>query len=207
MAEKVLTVCPYCGSGCKMNLLVEDGAIVGCGRRAWSYQRRRAVPEGVLRVGFPERHKAVDASPEKASSEAHRGEELKEVSWDEAIQFTASRAAGDQTQIRRRFHHVDRLGAWTRQRSKLCHAEIRPRGDRNQQHRSLRSCLPCAICGGIAGHAGQWGNEQFHRRNRRYKVHFYLRLQCRRFAPHRRPAHREGKGEGRKDRRLRSPPH
>ena len=29
MAEKVLTVCPYCGSGCKMNLLVEDGAIVG----------------------------------------------------------------------------------------------------------------------------------------------------------------------------------
>lgn len=27
--EKILTVCPYCGSGCKLNLLVEDGEIVG----------------------------------------------------------------------------------------------------------------------------------------------------------------------------------
>lgn len=27
--DKILTVCPYCGSGCKLNLLVEDGEIVG----------------------------------------------------------------------------------------------------------------------------------------------------------------------------------
>lgn len=28
MVEKVLTVCPYCG-GCKLNLLVENHAIIG----------------------------------------------------------------------------------------------------------------------------------------------------------------------------------
>ncbi len=27
--DKILTVCPYCGSGCKLNLLVEGGEIVG----------------------------------------------------------------------------------------------------------------------------------------------------------------------------------
>lgn len=29
MAEKVLTVCPYCGAGCRMYLLVENKAIIG----------------------------------------------------------------------------------------------------------------------------------------------------------------------------------
>lgn len=27
--EKVLTVCPYCASGCKLYLMVEDGKVVG----------------------------------------------------------------------------------------------------------------------------------------------------------------------------------
>jgi formate dehydrogenase major subunit len=27
--HKALTVCPYCGSGCKINLLVENGTVVG----------------------------------------------------------------------------------------------------------------------------------------------------------------------------------
>jgi formate dehydrogenase major subunit len=28
MAETVLTVCPYCGAGCMLNLIVENGTIV-----------------------------------------------------------------------------------------------------------------------------------------------------------------------------------
>lgn len=27
--EKHMAVCPYCGAGCKLNLLVEDGIVVG----------------------------------------------------------------------------------------------------------------------------------------------------------------------------------
>ncbi|WP_020431722.1 hypothetical protein, partial [Paenibacillus riograndensis] len=29
MENKVLTVCPYCGSGCQLYLLVENGQVVG----------------------------------------------------------------------------------------------------------------------------------------------------------------------------------
>ncbi|MGU0171379.1 hypothetical protein ACVXG8_05125 [Escherichia coli] len=49
--EKVVTVCPYCASGCKINLVVDNGK--SSGRR----QRRENQPgypvsEGLLWLGF-----------------------------------------------------------------------------------------------------------------------------------------------------------
>lgn len=41
--KKILTVCPYCGSGCKLNLLVEDGEIVGANPLMVSLIRERCV--------------------------------------------------------------------------------------------------------------------------------------------------------------------
>jgi anaerobic selenocysteine-containing dehydrogenase len=49
--EKVVTVCPYCASGCKINLVVDNGKIVGL-RRHRENQPGDPVPERLLWLGF-----------------------------------------------------------------------------------------------------------------------------------------------------------
>ena len=46
--EKHMAVCPYCGAGCKMNLVVENGQVIDA--EAFPVSRmKRAVPEGHVR--------------------------------------------------------------------------------------------------------------------------------------------------------------
>ena len=47
--KKVITVCPYCASGCKINLLVENNKIVGA---EGANKRTRALPERILWLGL-----------------------------------------------------------------------------------------------------------------------------------------------------------
>ncbi|MBZ3656173.1 hypothetical protein JS565_25315 [Salmonella enterica subsp. enterica serovar Senftenberg] len=49
--EKVVTVCPYCASGCKINLVVDNGKIVRA-EAAQGKPTRYPVSEGLLRLGF-----------------------------------------------------------------------------------------------------------------------------------------------------------
>jgi len=91
MAEKVLTVCPYCGAGCKMNLLVEDGAIVGAEGAHGVTNEGELCLKGYYGWDFLNDTKLLTPRLKKPLLRRHRGEDLKEVSWDEAIQFTASR--------------------------------------------------------------------------------------------------------------------
>ena len=59
--EKVITVCPYCASGCKINLKVENGKIIG------AEGANGHTNEGELCL------------------------KLEVVSWEEAIEFASSR--------------------------------------------------------------------------------------------------------------------
>lgn len=90
MAKKVLTVCPYCGAGCRLYLLVDNGKVVGAegapgrtnegtlclkGRYGWDYlsdtQRlTKRLTQPLLRT---------------------KSGELASVSWDEAIGFVADK--------------------------------------------------------------------------------------------------------------------
>ena len=91
MAEKVLTVCPYCGAGCKLNLLVENGAIVGAEGAQGVTNEGELCLKGYYGWDFLNDTKLLTPRLKKPLVRSHRGAELKEVSWPEAIQFAASR--------------------------------------------------------------------------------------------------------------------
>ncbi len=50
--KKVVTVCPYCASGCKINLVVDNGKIVRAESSAGENQPGYPVSEGLLWLGF-----------------------------------------------------------------------------------------------------------------------------------------------------------
>lgn len=91
MAERVLTVCPYCGAGCKMNLFVENGAVVGAEGAHGVTNEGELCLKGYYGWDFLNDTKLLTPRLKKPLLRRHRSGELKEVSWDEAIQFTASR--------------------------------------------------------------------------------------------------------------------
>ena len=84
--EKVSTICPYCGCGCPITLNIKNGRIVTVTSDPQGY-----VNEGWLcpkgKFGFDFVH-----SPDRLKHPLVRKRgELKEVSWDEALEFVAEK--------------------------------------------------------------------------------------------------------------------
>ncbi len=50
--KKVVTVCPYCASGCKINLVVDNGKIVRAEAAQGKNQPGYPVSEGLLWLGL-----------------------------------------------------------------------------------------------------------------------------------------------------------
>lgn len=50
--KKVVTVCPYCASGCKINLVVDNGKIVRAEAAQGKTNQWNPVPEGLLWLGL-----------------------------------------------------------------------------------------------------------------------------------------------------------
>ncbi len=50
--KKVVTVCPYCASGCKINLVVDNGKIVRAEAAQGKTNRGYPVSEGLLWLGL-----------------------------------------------------------------------------------------------------------------------------------------------------------
>ena len=89
--KKVVTVCPYCASGCKIHLVVDNGKIVRAEGRAGKTNPRHAVSEGVLRLGF-----INDANPHPAPENPMirreaRQQALKPSPGTEALDYVATR--------------------------------------------------------------------------------------------------------------------
>ena len=89
MENKILTVCPYCGAGCRLYLVVENGKI----KRAEPAQGR--TNEGSLCLkgyygwDFLNDPKILTSRIRKPM--IRKDGELREVSWDEAIKYTSGR--------------------------------------------------------------------------------------------------------------------
>ncbi|NGM84036.1 formate dehydrogenase subunit alpha [Paenibacillus sp. 7124] len=89
MANKVLTVCPYCGSGCQMHLLVEDGKVVGAEPADGRTNEGNLCLKGHYGWDFLNDPQILTARLRKPM--IRKEGVLREVSWEEAIQFTAEK--------------------------------------------------------------------------------------------------------------------
>jgi predicted molibdopterin-dependent oxidoreductase YjgC len=89
MEEKVLTVCPYCGTGCKMYLVVEDGQIIRAEAADGRTNEGNLCLKGYYGWDFLNDPQILTARLKKPM--IRKNEELEEVSWDEAIRFVADR--------------------------------------------------------------------------------------------------------------------
>lgn len=87
--EKVLTVCPYCASGCKLYLLVEDGKVVGAeGANGYTNQGELCL-KGYYGWDFINDTKILTPRLTTPMMRKNRNEPLQPVSWEEAITFAS----------------------------------------------------------------------------------------------------------------------
>ncbi|MCP1716092.1 formate dehydrogenase major subunit [Methanocalculus alkaliphilus] len=87
MAMKyVQTTCPYCGTGCSMNLVVNDGKVVGVA----PYQRS-PVNEGKLCPKGVYAHEFINSEDRLTTPLIKKDGKFVEASWDEAYELIASK--------------------------------------------------------------------------------------------------------------------
>lgn len=85
----VPSICPYCGTGCGMLLIVKDEKVVGV--EPWE---RHPINEGKLCLKGWSAHQFVHHPGRLTSPLIRKNGELVEVSWDEALDFTADKLKG-----------------------------------------------------------------------------------------------------------------
>lgn len=89
MANKVLTVCPYCGAGCKIYLHVDNGSIVGAEPGPGRTNGSTLCLKGWYGWDFLRDTKRVTARLKKPLMQKNGS--FVEVSWDEAITFVSTK--------------------------------------------------------------------------------------------------------------------
>jgi len=89
--EKVISVCPYCGSGCKLNLLVENGKVVGAEGANGVTNQGELCLKGLYGWDFLNDTKLLTPRLTHPMIRRERGGEFEAVSWDEAISYASSR--------------------------------------------------------------------------------------------------------------------
>lgn len=89
--EKHMSVCPYCGTGCKLNLLVENGKVVGAEPLNGVTNEGELCLKGYYGFDFINDTKILTPRLRQPMLRHSRDEDFKAVSWDEAISFAAKR--------------------------------------------------------------------------------------------------------------------
>lgn len=89
--KKVITVCPYCGSGCKINLLVENNKVVGAEGANGVTNQNQLCLKGFYGWDFLNDTKLLTPRLKQPMIRRQRGGEFEAVSWDEAIAYASSR--------------------------------------------------------------------------------------------------------------------
>lgn len=84
--EKVLTVCPYCGTGCGLNLIVEDGRITGV-----EPDELHPVNEGELCLKGYYGFEHLSSRERLTTPLIKKNGVFTQVTWNEALDYTAAR--------------------------------------------------------------------------------------------------------------------
>lgn len=89
--EKVITVCPYCASGCKLNLLVEDNRVVGAQAAPGKNNQNTLCLKGYYGWDFLNDTQILTPRLKTPMIRRQRGGKLVSVSWEEALDFVADK--------------------------------------------------------------------------------------------------------------------
>ena len=89
--EKVTTVCPYCGSGCKIDLVVADGKIVRAEGANGVTNQGELCLKGYYGWDFLNDNQLLTPRLKQPMIRRQKGADFEAVSWDEAIAFASSR--------------------------------------------------------------------------------------------------------------------
>ena len=89
--EKVITVCPYCASGCKIHLLVEDGEIVGAEGANGVTNEGKLCLKGYYGWDFLKDTQLLTPRLTQPLIRRDRSGPFEPATWDEAIEFASSR--------------------------------------------------------------------------------------------------------------------
>lgn len=89
--EKHMAVCPYCGSGCKLNLLVENGKVVGAEPLNGLTNQGELCLKGLHGYDFINDTKILTPRIYHPMIRETKGAPLKRVSWDTALDFVAQK--------------------------------------------------------------------------------------------------------------------
>lgn len=92
--EKVLTVCPYCASGCKLYLHVEDGKVVGAeGANGYTNQGELCL-KGYYGWDFINDTQILTPRLTTPMIRYDRSQPFQLASWEEAIAFASEKLLG-----------------------------------------------------------------------------------------------------------------
>lgn len=91
METRTLTVCPYCGAGCHLNLVTENGRIIRAEGAPGRTNESQLCLKGLYGWEYLNGNNSLSPRLRKPLLRRSRSEPLQEVSWDEAIGFAAGR--------------------------------------------------------------------------------------------------------------------
>jgi formate dehydrogenase (hydrogenase) len=91
MTEKVLTVCPYCGAGCMLNLLVDNGTITGAEPAPGRTNQSELCLKGYYGWDFLNDTNRLTPRLKKPLIRRRRSDKFEEVSWYDAIEFASGK--------------------------------------------------------------------------------------------------------------------
>lgn len=89
--KKVTTVCPYCGAGCKLNLVVDNGKIIRAEGADGATNQGELCLKGYYGWDFLNDTKLLTPRLTQPMIRRQKGGRFEAVSWDEAISYTAKR--------------------------------------------------------------------------------------------------------------------
>lgn len=89
--KKITSVCPYCGSGCKLNLLVENNKIIRAEAADGVTNQNELCLKGYYGWDFLNDTQLLTPRLKQPMIRYQKGGKLTPVSWDEAIRYTAKR--------------------------------------------------------------------------------------------------------------------
>ncbi|WP_420283686.1 formate dehydrogenase subunit alpha [Serratia liquefaciens] len=89
--KKITTVCPYCGAGCKMKLVVDNGKIIRAEAADGVTNQGELCLKGYYGWDFLNDTKLLTPRLSQPLIRRQKGGRFEAVSWDEAISYTAQR--------------------------------------------------------------------------------------------------------------------